>query len=112
MNSFGNSFGNSFVNLKKRVLFSQLKIGETYYESYTESRDKFVGFDGYLAIFEEHIFFAYKKCKFYELIPFKDIVQQYQSSLNDVSVDETKDKIENLLDMNITMSALDRQLFF
>jgi len=58
----------------KRVLFSQLKVGETYYEYYTDSRDKFLGFDGYCAIFKHNIFFAYKKCEFYELVPFKDIV--------------------------------------
>ena len=59
----------------KRVLFSQLKVGETYYEYYTDCRDKFIGFDGYCAIFKEHVFFAYKKCEFYELVPYKDIVQ-------------------------------------
>jgi hypothetical protein len=59
----------------KRVLFTQLKVGETYYEYYTDCRDNFVGFDGYCAIFKEHVFFAYKKCEFYELVPFKDIVQ-------------------------------------
>ena len=64
--------------LNKRILFTQLKVGQTYYEYYTDSRDKFVGFDGYLAIFEEHIFFAYKKCKFYEIIPFNEIVKKYQ----------------------------------
>lgn len=97
----------------KRVLFTQLKVGQTYYEYYTESRDKFVGFDGYLAIFEEHIFFAYKKCKFYELISFKDIVQKYKDSKdsND-SNDSNETKIENILGMTITMSDLDRQLFF
>ena len=55
------------LNHGRRVLFTQLKFGETYYEYYTDSTDKFVGFDGYVAIFEEHIFFAYKKCKFYEI---------------------------------------------
>ena len=60
----------------KRVLFSQLKVGETYYEYYTDCRDKFIGFDGYCAIFREHVFFAYKKCEFYELVPYKDIVQR------------------------------------
>ena len=60
----------------KRVLFSQLKVGETYYEYYTDSRDKFVGFDGYCAIFKHNVFFAYKKCEFYELVPFKYIVQR------------------------------------
>jgi len=59
----------------RRVLFSQLKVGETYYEYYTDSRDKFVGFDGYCAIFKQHVFFAYKKCQFYELVPFKEIVR-------------------------------------
>ena len=58
----------------KRVLFSQLKVGETYYEYYTDCRDKFIGFDGYCAIFKEHVFFAYKKCEFYELVPFREIV--------------------------------------
>ena len=57
-----------------RILFSQLKVGTTYYEYYTDSRDTFLGFDGYVAIFQQNIFFAYKKCKFYELIPFKQIV--------------------------------------
>ena len=42
----------------KRVLFSQLKVGETYYEYYTDSRDKFIGFDGYCAIFKNNIFFG------------------------------------------------------
>ena len=63
----------------KRVLFSQLKVGETYYEYYTDSRVKFLGFDGYCAIFKEHVFFAYKKCEFYQLyqlVPFKEIVQR------------------------------------
>ena len=59
----------------RRVLFSQLKVGETYYEYYTDSRDKFIGFDGYCAIFKEHVFFAYKKCLFFELVPFKEIVR-------------------------------------
>ncbi len=64
-------------NLKlRRVLFSQLKVGEVYYESYTDSRDTFVGFDGYCAIFKNNVFFAYKKCEFYTLIPFKQIVQR------------------------------------
>ena len=58
----------------KRVQFSQLKVGETYYEYYTDCRDKFIGFDGYCAIFKEHVFFAYKKCEFYELVPFREIV--------------------------------------
>ena len=60
----------------KRILFSQLKVGETYYEYYTDCRDKFIEFDGYCAIFKEHVFFAYKKCEFYELVPFKQIVQR------------------------------------
>ena len=60
----------------KRVLFSQLKVGETYYEYYTDSRDKFIGFNGYCAIFKYNVFFAYKKCEFYELVPFKEIVQR------------------------------------
>ena len=63
-------------NLKlKRVLFSQLKVGEVYYECFTDSRDTFVGFDGYCAIFKNNVFFAYKKCEFYKLIPFKEIVE-------------------------------------
>jgi len=62
------------INLK-RVLFSQLKVGELYYECYTDSRDTFVGFDGYCAIFKNNVFFAYKKCQFYGLIPFKEIVE-------------------------------------
>jgi len=60
----------------RRVLFSQLKVGEVYYESYTDRRDTFVGFDGYCAIFKNNVFFAYKKCEFYALIPFKQIVQR------------------------------------
>jgi hypothetical protein len=60
----------------KRVLFSQLKVGVTYYEYYTDTRDKFICFDGYCAIFENNVFFAYKKCEFYQLIPFKQIVQR------------------------------------
>jgi len=60
----------------RRVLFSQLKVGETYYEYYSDSRDKFLGFDGYCAIFKNNVFYAYKKCQFYELIPFKQIVQR------------------------------------
>ena len=60
----------------RRVLFSQLKVGEVYYEYYTDSRDKFLGFDGYCAIFENNVFFAYKKYDFYKLIPFKQIVQR------------------------------------
>jgi hypothetical protein len=63
----------------KRILFSQLKVGETYYEYYTDSRDNFVGFDGYCAIFKNNVFFAYKKCEFYKLVPFKDIVQSNKS---------------------------------
>ena len=59
----------------RRVLFSQLKVGQSYYEYYTDSRDKFIGFDGYCAIFKQNVFFAYTKCKFYELIPFKEIVR-------------------------------------
>ena len=69
----------------KRVFFSQLKVGQTYYEYYSDSRDKFVGFDGYLAIFEQHIFFAYKKCKFYEMIPYKVIIEQYQNRNSSIS---------------------------
>ena len=68
----------------KRVLFSQLKVGETYYEYYTDTRDKFVGFDGYCAIFKYNIFFAYKKCEFYELVPFKDIVQRNMKAIERV----------------------------
>lgn len=74
----------------KRILFSQLKVGETYYEYYTDSRDKFIGFDGYCAIFKYNVFFAYKKCEFYELVPFKDIIhhniramERVLDSLND-----------------------------
>ena len=63
------------INLT-RVLFSQLKVGEVYYEYYSDSRDKFVRFDGYCAIFKNNVFFAYKKCEFYELVPYKDIVQR------------------------------------
>ncbi len=81
-----------------RVLFSQLKIGTTYYEYYTNSRDKFLGFDGYVAVFEEHIFFAYKKCKFYELIPFKQIV--YDRILNE-GLDERLDQITDQNDIEL-----------
>lgn len=66
----------------KRVLFSQLKVGETYYEYYTDSRVKFLGFDGYCAIFKENIFFAYKKCEFYQLVPFKEFVQRNLRAFN------------------------------
>lgn len=62
----------------KRVLFSQLKVGRIYYEQYTGYRDKFVEFDGYSAVFEENIFFAYKRCKFYEYIP--DLLNYYSNS--------------------------------
>ena len=72
-----------------RVLFSQLKTGTTYYEYYTDSRDTFLGFDGYVAVFREHIFFAYKKCKFYELIPFKQFVHE---RILDERVDEKVDQ--------------------
>jgi hypothetical protein len=48
----------------KRVLFSQLKVGETYYEYYTDCRDKFIGFDGYCAIFKEHVFLLIKNVNF------------------------------------------------
>jgi len=72
-----------------RVLFSQLKVGTTYYEYYTDSRDTFLGFDGYVAVFEEHIFFAYKKCKFYELIPFKQIVHRIlDKPLDEITIDQ------------------------
>ena len=92
----------------KRVLFSQLKVGQTYYEYYSDSRDKFVGFDGYVAIFEEHIFFAYKKCKFYEMIPFKIILEQYQNRIL-----SNKSDSENVLDPNdlLHMNELDRKFF-
>lgn len=97
----------------KRVLFSQLKVGQTYYEYYTDSRDKFVGFDGYLAIFEEHIFFAYKKCKFYEMIPFKVIIEQYQTKINaDNDSKDSNDSSDSILDVkSLHMSESDR-LFF
>jgi hypothetical protein len=91
----------------KRVLFSQLKIGETYYEYYTDSRDKFVGFDGYLAIFEEHIFFAYKKCKFYEIIPFKDIVKKYQLR----KIESNLELIDPPIDTS-HMNEVDRSFFY
>jgi hypothetical protein len=91
----------------KRVLFSQLKVGQTYYEYYSDSRDKFLGFDGYLAIFEEHIFFAYKKCKFYEMIPYKVIIEQYQNRNSSIS--------ESVLDQididSLHMNESDRQFF-
>jgi len=94
--------------INKRILFSQLKIGKTYYEYYTDSRDKFMGFDGYIAIFEENIFFAYKKCKFYELIPFKDIVEIYKSSLCTHS-DSINDSVLDVKTLH--MSESDRQFF-
>jgi hypothetical protein len=72
----------------RRVLFSQLKVGETYYEYYTDSRDKFVGFNGYCAIFKQNVFFAYKKCKFYEVVPFKEIVRMNQ-------INQIKDEIDD-----------------
>jgi hypothetical protein len=85
----------------KRVLFSQLKVGETYYEYYTDSRDKFVGFDGYCAIFREHVFFAYKKCEFYELVPFKVFVQHNM---------ERVDSLDNLDPLDQSLGKLD--IFF
>ena len=86
----------------KRILFTQLKVGQTYYEYYSDSRDKFIGFDGYLAIFEEHIFFAYKKCKFYEMIPFKVIIEQYQNRKSN----------SDLVDVDLLhMNELDRKFF-
>ena len=88
----------------KRVLFTQLKVGQTYYEYYSDSSDKFIGFDGYLAIFEEHIFFAYKKCKFYEMIPFKMIIEQYQNRINSINAESVD---VDLLHMN----ELDRKFF-
>lgn len=92
----------------KRVLFSQLKVGQTYYEYYTDSRDKFVGFDGYLAIFEEHIFFAYKKCKFYEMIPFKVIIEQYQTKI--LTSGSNSECVDTHID-SLHMNESDRQFF-
>jgi hypothetical protein len=85
----------------KRVLFSQLKVGETYYEYYTDSRDKFLGFDGYCAIFREHVFFAYKKCEFYELVPFKVFVQHNMERVLDSidpldPLDQSLGKLNNI----------------
>lgn len=92
-----------------RVLFSQLKVGITYYEYYTDSRDTFLGFDGYVAVFEEHIFFAYKKCKFYELIPFKQIV--YDRILDNERLVERVDEIT--IDQNdIELRELEKILGF
>ena len=92
----------------RRILFSQLKVGETYYEYYTDSRDKFVGFDGYCAIFKQHVFFAYKKCKFYELIPFKEIVRTVKmNQLNDYS-----DIVERQLDIDSDLVHLGNDALF
>jgi hypothetical protein len=77
----------------KRVLFSQLKVGETYYEYYTDTRDKFIGFDGYCAIFKHNVFFAYKKYEFYELVPFKDIVQRNMKAIEGV-LDSLNDPLD------------------
>lgn len=92
-----------------RVLFSQLKVGTTYYEYYTDSRDTFLGFDGYVAVFEESIFFAYKRCKFYELIPFKQIV--YDRLLDNERLVERVDEIT--IDQNdIELRELEKILGF
>jgi len=78
----------------RRVLFSQLKVGEMYYEYYTDSRDTFIGFDGYCAIFKQHVFFAYKKFEFYEMIPFKEIVRI--NRMNEISsINESNPEIDS-----------------
>ena len=85
----------------RRVLFTQLKVGETYYEYYTDSRDKFVGFDGYCAIFKQHVFFAYKKCLFYELIPFKEIVRyNFEQNIED-TIEQNIEKATEENDMEL-----------
>jgi len=83
------------LNLK-RVLFSQLKVGEVYYECYTDSRDTFLGFDGYCAIFKNNVFFAYKKCEFYTLIPFKEIIQRNMIQ-------------RNMIQRNMELRALEKE---
>lgn len=94
----------------RRVLFSQLKVGETYYEYYTDSRDKFVGFDGYCAIFKQHVFFAYKKCRFYELIPFKEIVRTVKmNQLNDSELDP---ELDPEVDLDSDLSHLGNDALF
>ena len=96
----------------RRVLFSQLKVGETYYEYYTDSRDKFVGFDGYCAIFKQHVFFAYKKCEFYELIPFKELVRTVKMNhLNHLNESEHSDQCEDSDSNDLTHLGNDA-LFF
>jgi len=87
----------------RRVLFSQLKVGETYYEHYTDSRDKFVGFDGYCAIFKQHVFFAYKKCLFFQLVPFKEIVRI--NRMNEIA--SFLDVSESVLDAHVYESVID-----
>ena len=85
------------INLS-RVLFSQLKVGEIYYEYYTDTRDKFLRFDGYCAIFENNVFFAYKKYDFYRLIPFKQIVQRnMQRSMQRTIMERNIHNIESIL---------------
>ena len=88
----------------KRVLFSQLKVGETYYEYYTDSRDKFTGFDGYCAIFKHNIFFAYKKCEFYELVPFKEIVQH---NMEIRAIERVLDSLDPLDPLDQSLGKLD-----
>jgi hypothetical protein len=96
----------------RRVLFSQLKVGETYYECYTDSRDKFVGFDGYCAIFKQNVFFAYKKCRFYELIPFKEIVRTVKMNHLNHLIDSNSDSLSvNLNELNDSNESNQHDIF-
>jgi hypothetical protein len=100
------------------VLFIQLKVVETYYEYYKDSRDKFVEFNGYCAIFKQHVFFAYKKCEFYELIPFKEIVRtvkmNHLNELNQLNESEQHDQPEqsDILDLDSDLTHLGNDALF
>ena len=95
-----------------------MKVGETYYEYYTDSRDKFVEFNGYCAIFKQHVFFAYKKCEFYELIPFKEIVRtvkmNHLNELNQLNESEQHDQPEqsDILDLDSDLTHLGNDALF
>ena len=100
------SFNDFHFDLK-RVLFSQLKVGETYYECCTDCRDKFIKYDGYSAIFANHIFFAYKRCQFYELVPFTYFVKRNLENKikNEKDIEnQTKNEIEM---ENLSLSITD-----
>jgi hypothetical protein len=99
LESFGLYSKSKIKTALKRVLFSQLKIGNIYYEYYTDSTDKFIGFDGYIAIFEDNIFFAYKKCKFYDLNEPEHKVYKLEYKL-DYKLEPEYDS-ENVLDPKI-----------